>query len=181
MKKTETQIPGVVLFQSQVFHDPRGSFQELFNERTLRDAGIDMAWKQDNFSISHKNVVRGLHYQLVHPQAKLVQAINGDIFDVVVDLRRSSPTFGQHVSFELRAGDGQTLLIPAGCAHGFAVLESNTAVLYKVDNYYSPEAERTILWNDPELEIRWPVTAEEAILSQKDLQGKSLSQAEVFD
>jgi dTDP-4-dehydrorhamnose 3,5-epimerase len=181
MKKTETQIPGVVLLHSQVFHDPRGSFQELFNERTLRDAGINMAWKQDNLSVSHKSVVRGLHYQLVHPQTKLVQVINGIIFDIAVDLRRFSPTFGQHVSFELRVGDGQALLIPAGCAHGFVAMAPNTAVLYKVDNYYSPEAERTILWNDPELAIQWPVAAEDAILSQKDLQGKPLRQAEAFD
>lgn len=181
MKRTETQIPGVTLLQSEVFRDHRGSFQELFNERALRDAGIDTVWKQDNLSVSHKSVVRGLHYQLLHRQAKLVQVINGAIFDVAVDLRRSSPTFGRHVCFELRAGDGKALLIHGSCAHGFAATEPNTAVLYKVDNYYSPDAERAILWNDPALAIQWPLTPDEAILSQKDLQGKLLLQAEVFD
>lgn len=178
MKRIETHIPGVCILQNNIFPDDRGYFQELHNERAFREVGLDVAWKQDNLSVSGWNVVRGLHYQTIQPQAKLVRVIRGAVFDVAVDIRRSSPTFGQHVAVELRAGDGQALFIPAGFAHGFAALEADTTFLYKVDNYYAPAAERTILWNDPDLGIAWPVAAAKAIVSVKDRSGGLFRKAE---
>jgi len=180
VKRFETSIPGVSILQSPVFRDGRGYFQEIFNRKAMAQIGVDIDWKQDNLSVSAKNVVRGLHYQLVQPQAKLVRVAYGAVFDVAVDIRRSSPTFGQHVSIELRAGDGQSFLIPAGFAHGFVALEPETAFLYKVDEFYSPQGDRTILWNDPDLDIPWQVTAEEAIVSAKDLLGHPFKAADVF-
>jgi dTDP-4-dehydrorhamnose 3,5-epimerase len=137
-------------------------------------------WKQDNLSYSKKNVVRGLHYQLIRPQGKLVRVISGSVFDVAVDIRRNSPTFGKHVSAELSAENGLAFYIPPGFAHGFATLTEDAAFSYKVTDSYEPSGERTMLWNDPELGIEWPIAAEEAILSAKDLQGKPLRIAEVF-
>lgn len=180
MKRIETKIPGVVILQSPVHRDERGYFQELFSARSLKDVGIAVEWKQDNLSVSAKNVLRGLHYQLIYPQAKLVQVVCGSAFDVAVDIRRSSPTFGQHVSVELKAGDGQAFFIPAGFAHGFVALEQETAFLYKVSEFYSPEGDRTILWKDPALAIRWPISEKEALLSPKDMQGKPFEVAELF-
>jgi dTDP-4-dehydrorhamnose 3,5-epimerase len=146
----------------------------------MLDAGIDIDWKQDNLSVSSTNVIRGLHYQLIQPQAKLIRIVHGSVFDVAVDIRKASPTYGQHVSFELKAGDGQALLIPAGFAHGFAALEPDTAFLYKVSETYLQRGDRTILWNDPELGITWPVSVEKAIVSAKDRQGTPFKDAEVF-
>jgi dTDP-4-dehydrorhamnose 3,5-epimerase len=180
VKRIETSIPGVSIIQSPVFRDSRGYFQEIFNRKSTAEIGIDIDWKQDNLSVSAKNVVRGLHYQLVQPQAKLVRVAYGAVFDVAVDIRLSSPTFGRNVSIELRAGDGQALLIPAGFAHGFVALEPETVFLYKVDEFYAPQGDRTILWNDVDLNIPWPVTAEDAIVSAKDLKGHSFKSAEVF-
>jgi len=171
MKRIETAIPGVAIIQSKVLRDNRGTFQEIYNERTLKEIGIGVEWKQDNLSVSSWNVLRGLHYQVIQPQAKLVQVVRGAVFDVVVDVRRSSPTFGQHVSVELKAGDGQAIFIPEGFAHGFVTLEPETIFLYKVSDYYAPQGERTLLWNDPALDIPWPVRADEAIISTKDEQG----------
>jgi dTDP-4-dehydrorhamnose 3,5-epimerase len=180
MTVTETRIPGVLIFEAPVYRDDRGYFREAFRRETLLKAGVDLNWEQDNLSVSTKNVVRGLHYQLFRPQAKLIQVVHGAVFDVVVDLRRSSPTYGEHVTFDLRAGDGRSVLIPAGFGHGFAALEPDTAFLYKVSENYLPGGDRTILWNDPELGIGWPVSEGEAIVSDKDRRGAAFRAAEVF-
>ena len=180
MKITETRIPGVVIIEWPVYRDARGSFQEAFRRQQLVDAGIELDWQQDNLSVSAKGVVRGLHYQIVKPQAKLVQVVHGAAFDVAVDIRKSSPTFGQHVAVELRAGSGKCLLVPVGFAHGFAALEPDTVFLYKVSDVYSPEGERTILWNDPNLAIAWPIAAADAIVSEKDQRGSLFRDAEIF-
>lgn len=180
MQVTETRIPGVLILSSQVFRDSRGYFQEIYRRETLLEAGIDFDWMQDNLSLSAKNVVRGLHYQTIQPQSKLVRVVHGAVFDVVVDIRRSSPTFGRHVTVELSAGDGRAMFIPAGFAHGFAALEPDTAFLYKVNEPYVPQGDRTILWNDRELGIAWPVSDLDAIVSAKDRQGEPFSAAEMF-
>jgi dTDP-4-dehydrorhamnose 3,5-epimerase len=180
MEVIETSIPEVLILQSAVFRDGRGYFQELYRRDALLEAGIDLDWKQDNLSVSAKNVIRGLHYQLIQPQAKLIHVLHGAAFDVAVDIRRSSPTFGRHVSFELRSGDGRAVLIPAGFAHGFAALEPETSFFYKVSEPYLQQGDRTILWNDRELGIQWPVGDEEAVVSAKDRQGKPFNAAEVF-
>jgi dTDP-4-dehydrorhamnose 3,5-epimerase len=176
----ETALPGVLIIESPVFRDGRGYFEELYRRDALQASGIDLDWKQDNFSVSARNVVRGLHYQIVQPQAKLVQAVCGAVFDVAVDIRRSSPTFGRHVAVELHAGDGRAFFIPAGFAHGFLSMEANTAFLYKVSEFYAPQGDRTILWNDPELAIPWPVSAGDAIVSEKDRRGGFFKEVEVF-
>lgn len=181
MQRTKTAIEGLEVLQSRVFADSRGYFQELFNQRALAESGITLEWKQDNLSVSHKNVVRGLHYQITQPQAKLIRVLCGAVYDVAVDLRKNSPTFGRHVGFDLRAGDGQAVLIPAGFAHGFVALEPDTVFLYKVNDYYAPQAERTLLWNDPALGISWPVGEADAIVSAKDALGLPLREAETFE
>jgi dTDP-4-dehydrorhamnose 3,5-epimerase len=180
MKLIETAIPGVVVLDMPIYRDDRGQFQETYNERRFRELGLPVDWKQDNLSASRKNVVRGLHYQLVQPQAKLVRVISGSVFDVAVDVRRSSPTFGKHVSVELTAENGLAFYIPAGFAHGFAALTEGACFSYKVTDFYEPSGDRTLLWDDPELGIEWPVSAEDAIVSAKDLLGKPWSAAEVF-
>jgi dTDP-4-dehydrorhamnose 3,5-epimerase len=176
----ETRIPGVLILEWPVYRDARGSFQEIYRYDALLEVGIGIDWKQDNLSVSGKNVIRGLHYQVIQPQAKLVQVVHGAVFDVAVDIRRSSPTFGQHVTIELKAGNGKSFLIPAGFAHGFAALEPDTAFLYKVSGVYSPACERTVLWNDPDLQIDWPVQESIAIVSEKDRRGVPFKLAEVF-
>ncbi|MGB6689358.1 MAG: dTDP-4-dehydrorhamnose 3,5-epimerase [Terracidiphilus sp.] len=176
----ETQIPGVMILEWPVYRDERGFFQEIYRRDALLEAGIDLDWKQDNLSFSAKNVIRGLHYQVIQPQAKLVQVVRGAVFDVAVDIRRSSPTFGQHVTIELKAGDGRAFLIPAGLAHGFAALEPDTAFLYKVSALYYAAGERTILWNDPDLRIEWPVSQTSTIISEKDRRGVPFKSAEMF-
>lgn len=180
MEIRETQIPEVKILKTPVFQDVRGYFYEGFRRDALVGAGIDLDWKQDNLSFSARNVIRGLHYQLVHAQAKLIRVVHGAIVDVIVDIRKSSPTFGKHVVVDLKAGDGLAVLVPAGFAHGFAALEPETTVLYKVDESYYPKNERTILWNDPELAIEWRVRDEDAIVSEKDRRGSSFRSAEVF-
>ncbi len=180
MQVNETALPGVLILESPVYRDGRGYFQELYRRDALQANGIDLDWKQDNFSVSARNVVRGLHYQIIQPQAKLVQAVCGAVFDVAVDIRRSSPTFGRHVAVELHAGDGRAFLIPAGFAHGFLAMEPDTAFLYKVSEFYAPQGDRTILWNDPELAIPWPVLVDDAIVSEKDKRGRPLKEADVF-
>ena len=137
-------------------------------------------WKQDNLSVSAQNVIRGLHYQVSQPQAKLVQAVHGAVFDVAVDIRKSSPTFGKHVSVELRAGDGKAFLIPEGFAHGFAALEPETTFLYKVSAGYFPQGDRSILWNDAELGISWPIAEKDAVISDKDRAASPFRSAELF-
>jgi len=180
MKFIETQIPGVVIVESPVFRDSRGYFLEAFRQDALREAGIEIDWSQDNVSVSAEHVIRGLHYQLTRPQTKLVRVAHGAVFDVVVDIRKSSPTFGRHVVVELRAGDGKAVLIPEGFAHGFAVREPDTVFFYKVSASYYPQGDRTILWNDADLAIRWPFPENEAIVSDKDRKGTPFQSAEVF-
>ena len=180
MNIQETAIPGVIVFAPRRFSDPRGVFWETYNERLMQEAGLPTQWKQDNTSVSIKNVVRGIHYQITQPQGKLVRVSYGAVFDITVDLRRSSKTFGRHISLELSEENGAMLWIPPGFGHGFAVLSEKAGFAYKVTDYYSPSGERTILWNDPKLAIAWPVAEKDAIVSAKDQQGSSLSDAEVF-
>lgn len=180
MQVSKTRLPGVLVLEWPVYRDARGYFQEAFRRDALLECGIDLDWMQDNVSVSARNVVRGLHYQVVQPQAKLVQIVHGAAFDVAVDIRRSSPEFGKHVGIELKAGDGKAVLIPAGFAHGFLALEPDTAILYKVSARYAPQGDRTILWNDPELGITWPVAENDAIISEKDRRGAAFLSAEVF-
>lgn len=180
MKVTETALPGVLVLTPSIYRDDRGSFLETWNRRRMADAGLPAEWVQDNFSVSKKNVVRGLHYQLMQPQGKLVRAAFGAVLDVAVDLRRSSPAFGRHIAVELTAENGEMLWIPAGFAHGFVALTEQAGFAYKVTDYYSPAGERTILWNDPDLAIPWPLEPAAAIVSAKDAQGAAFRNAEVF-
>lgn len=176
-----TAIEDVRLYESPIFRDDRGYFQELYNEAAFQGSGLSMHWVQDNISLSRKNVVRGLHYQLGRPQAKLVRVLRGAVIDYAVDLRRSSPTFGKHISVELAEGDGRALLVPVGFAHGFVSLQDNTVMMYKVSDVHHPAGERTLLWNDSALGIEWPVSKDDAILSGKDLAGAPLASAETYD
>jgi dTDP-4-dehydrorhamnose 3,5-epimerase len=180
MKITETQLPGVLLFAPSVFRDDRGFFMETFNLRQMTESGLPANWVQDNFSFSKKNVLRGIHYQVTQPQGKLVRVTQGAVLDVAIDLRRSSAHFGRHVSVELSADNGQMLWIPAGFGHAFLVLSDEAGFAYKVTDYYSPQGERTIVWNDPDLAIDWPVAPESAIVSGKDQKGARFRDAEVF-
>jgi dTDP-4-dehydrorhamnose 3,5-epimerase len=176
----ETSLPGVLVLEPRIFRDERGFFFETFNLAQMVDLGLPAEWKQDNFSLSKRNVIRGLHYQIGEPQGKLVRVVTGAALDVIVDLRKSSPTFGQHTTVEL-SGEGSLMVwIPVGFGHGFSALTETLALSYKVTDYYSPKAERTVLWNDPELGIDWKVSAEDAIVSSKDQAGVPFAQAEVF-
>ena len=180
MKIIDTAIPEVKLIEPQVFGDDRGFFLESYNRRKLESLGIRAEFVQDNHSRSARNVLRGLHYQLRQTQGKLVRAVVGTILDVAVDIRRHSPTFGRWVSFELSAANKRMAWVPAGFAHGFVVLSEYAEVLYKATDYYAPEHERSILWNDPAIGIDWGLTAE-PLLSAKDRAGVRLQDAEVFD
>jgi dTDP-4-dehydrorhamnose 3,5-epimerase len=180
MKVTKTSLPGVLVLKSAVYRDNRGAFCETFNQRAMVDAGLPSSWPQDNFSLSSKNVLRGIHYQVIQPQGKLIRVTHGSVFDVAVDLRRGSPTFAKHVVIELDGESGEMLWIPEGFGHGFLALTDVVGFAYKVTDYYSPAGERTILWNDPELAIPWPIAAESAIVSDKDRGGAALRDAEVF-
>lgn len=169
------------MIEPRVFEDARGTFFESYNQRTFAATlGIDAHFVQDNHSTSIHNVVRGLHYQLRYPQGKLVRVVAGEIFDVAVDLRRSSPTFGRWVGAVMSADNRRQMWIPTGFAHGFAVLSNRAEVLYKTTDFYAPQDEVTILWNDPTLAIDWPL-AGEAQLSPKDRRGIRFDAAEVFD
>ena len=180
MTVTETPLPGVLVLEPRIFRDDRGHFFETFNLTKMIDLGLPAEWTQDNFSLSKKNVIRGIHYQIGQPQGKLVRVVTGAVRDVIVDLRRSSPTFGQHTTVELSGDSSRMVWIPVGFGHGFSALTETVALTYKVTNYYSPQSERTVLWNDPALGIDWGVSAEDAILSAKDAVGLPLAQAEVF-
>ena len=180
MEAIATTIPDVLLIQPKVFGDSRGFFFESWNERDFTRLGINARFVQDNHSRSGCGVVRGLHYQIRQPQGKLIRVCAGEIFDVVVDIRRSSPTFGQKVSVRLNGEDHRMLWVPPGFAHGFCVLSDYADVLYKSADYYAPEHERSILWNDPDIGIEWPLTGD-PILSAKDKIGKPLREAELFD
>ena len=180
MNVISTNLPGVVLLEPKVFGDDRGFFFEAYNRRAFREAtGLDVDFVQDNHSRSAKNVLRGLHYQVQQAQGKLVRVIAGEIWDVAVDLRRSSPTFGKWTGFSLDAESRRTAWIPAGFAHGFVVVSESADVLYKATDYYAPAHERTLLWSDPALGIQWPLRGE-PLLAEKDRRGKPLREAEVF-
>lgn len=171
MQVVETRIPDVKLITPKRHGDHRGYFSETYNQRALRDAGIVLDFVQDNQSLSaERGTIRGLHFQTPpFAQDKLVRVLRGSIFDVAVDLRQGSPTFGQHVSATLTADEGTQMLVPIGFGHGFCTLEPDTEVFYKVTNYYAPDCDRGLLWNDADLAIDWPVAADQAVLSQKDL------------
>ena len=180
MKTTPLDIPDVVRFEPKIFGDERGFFFESFNHRQFEDAiGRSVQFVQDNQSRSVKGVLRGLHYQLHRAQGKLVRVVHGEVFDVAVDIRRSSPTFGKWVGSYLSAENKHQLWVPEGFAHGFVVLSESAEFLYKTTDYYAPEHERCIRWDDPLIGIDWPIVGEPA-LSGKDRQGKRLADAEVF-
>jgi dTDP-4-dehydrorhamnose 3,5-epimerase len=180
MNSIQTALPGVLILEPKIHGDARGHFFESYNRRTFEKIGITADFVQDNQSKSQKNVVRALHYQVRQQQGKLVRAISGRIFDVAVDLSRSSPTFGKWVGVELSADNHKMIWIPRGFAHGFAVLSETAEVAYKSDAFYAPEFERCVLWNDPAISIDWHLTGE-AVLSAKDKAGGLLRDAEVFD
>ena len=181
MEIVKSAIPDVLMMMPKVFRDDRGFFLEIFNKQTLCGFGINYEFVQDNLSSSKMGVLRGLHYQIQYPQGKLVTVLRGEVFDVAVDLRRSSPYFGKHVSCRLSENERKFLWIPPGFAHGFLVLSETAEFYYKVTNYYHPDSERTLLWNDENLEIDWPIEpAMELMLSRKDQEGVPLSLAEVY-
>jgi dTDP-4-dehydrorhamnose 3,5-epimerase len=180
MKVTATAIPDVLVLEPRVFEDNRGFFLESYNQKRFDDAvGRNVHFLQDNHSRSVRHVLRGLHYQIHQPQGKLVHVIAGEVFDVAVDLRRSSPTFGKFVSMVLSAANKKQLWIPEGFAHGFLVLSEAAEFLYKTTDYYAPQDERCVIWNDAAIGIDWPKDGK-PILSAKDLAGLPLSKAEVF-
>lgn len=173
-------MPEVVLLEPRVFGDARGLTFESYNRRTFRSlTGVDVEFVQDNRSRSVKNVIRGLHYQVTRPQGKLVSALRGEIFDVAVDLRRSSPTFKKWVGLRLSEANRHVAWIPPGFGHGFLVLSDSAEVQYKLGDFWSPEHERTILWSDPTLAVRWPIRGE-PVLSQRDAKGARFEEAELF-
>lgn len=175
-----TEIPDVLIIEPKVFGDDRGFFYESFNARRFAElTGISAAFVQDNHSKSAQNVLRGLHYQIQQPQGKLVRVVAGEVFDVAVDIRKDSATFGRWVGVTLSAENKRQLWIPEGFAHGFVVISESAEFLYKTTDYWAPEHERSILWNDPTIGIQWPINAE-PLLSGKDKEGKLLEDAEVF-
>ncbi len=177
---TPTEIPDVVLIEPRVFGDHRGFFMETWNADTFREAGYDLHFVQDNHSRSGRGILRGLHYQIRHPQGKLVRVTLGEVYDVAVDMRRDSPTFGRHVGITLNADDKQMLWIPPGFAHGFLVTSDECEFLYKCTDLYAPQHERSLLWNDPILGIEWPLDGREPVLSEKDAAGVPLTNAETY-
>ena len=181
MKVSPTTIPDVLVIDPKLFGDNRGFFLESFNQRVFNDAvGEEVNFVQDNHSLSTKGVLRGLHYQIQQPQGKLVRVVQGAVFDVVVDLRKSSSTFGQWVGIELNDTNHRQLWAPSGFAHGFLVLSEKAEFLYKTTDYYAPVFERSIMWNDPEIGINWQNDSS-PILSTKDQHGSLFNNAEVFD
>jgi dTDP-4-dehydrorhamnose 3,5-epimerase len=178
MQVTPTALPDVKLIEPRVFGDDRGFFFESWNRRALAQAGIDAEFVQDNHSKSRRGVLRGLHYQIEHAQGKLVRVVAGEVFDVAVDLRRSSPSFGKHVAMTLSAENHRMLWLPPGYAHGFVVVSDAAEFLYKTTDYWYPEHERTLLWNDPALRIDWPIATPQ--LAPKDANGTPLADAELY-
>ncbi len=174
-----TRIPDVLLIEPSVHGDHRGFFMETYHQQKLADAGLDVRFVQDNLSRSQRGILRGLHYQIQHPQGKFVSVMRGEIFDVAVDLRRSSPTFGQWVGETLSDANHLTLYVPEGFAHGFCVLSEVADVLYKCTDFYAPEHERTIYWNDPDVGVEWPLDGP-PVLSEKDKSGTPFANAECF-
>lgn len=181
MQAIPQSIPEVVLFEPKVFGDDRGFFFESFNQRQFEAAvGRPVTFVQDNHSRSSRHVLRGLHYQIQQAQGKLVRVVQGEVFDVAVDIRRSSPTFGRWVGAHLSADNKRQLWVPEGFAHGFLVLSESAEFLYKTTNYYAPEHDRCIVWNDPEIGIGWPGNVQ-PLLSGKDQAGRSLKTADLYD
>lgn len=180
MKITPTSIAAVLVLEPRVFSDERGFFFESYSDRAWAELGVGPRFVQDNHSFSVRGVIRGLHYQIEHPQGKLVRVAVGEILDIAVDIRRSSPTFGRWESVRLSGENKRMLWIPPGFAHGFSVLSESAQVLYKTTDFYFPQAERTVLWNDPTLNINWEVSGV-PIISTKDRAGKLLNQAELFE
>ncbi len=182
MKAIPTEIPDVILLEPQVFPDARGFFMETYHARKLAELGITAQFVQDNHSQSQRGTLRGLHYQIRQTQGKLLRVVNGEIFDVAVDLRRRSPTFGQWTGAILSADNKRQLWVPPGFAHGFYALSEQVDLIYKVTDYYAPEWERTLIWNDPQVAVTWPLIAgQPPVLSAKDQQGRLFTQAEVFE
>ncbi|GBL08857.1 dTDP-4-dehydrorhamnose 3,5-epimerase [Microcystis aeruginosa NIES-2519] len=180
MKVIPTEIPDVLIIEPQVYGDDRGFFLESFNQKDFREkTGVNTTFVQDNHSMSLKNVLRGLHYQIPNPQGKLVRVVSGSVFDVAVDARKGSPTFGQWVGCVLSAENKRIFWVPEGFAHGFLVLSDRAEFLYKTTNYYYPQYEKTILWNDADLGIDWPLDTP-PILSPKDQAGQPFKSVEVF-
>jgi dTDP-4-dehydrorhamnose 3,5-epimerase len=180
IRKISTSLPGVVILEPRVFGDERGFFLESYNEKVFADLGIKEQFVQDNHSGSRRNVVRGLHYQITQAQGKLVRVVEGEVLDVAVDVRRSSPTFGGWEAVRLSGENKRMLWIPVGFAHGFRVISESAQVLYKATDYYAPEHERTLAWNDPDLKIDWEL-AGDPIVSAKDQRGVALRDAETFE
>lgn len=180
LKIANTRIPDVKLLEPATFNDERGFFLETWNARTLATAGIHAAFVQDNHSRSWRGVLRGLHYQICHPQGKLVRVVTGEVFDVSVDLRRHSPTFGRWVGVRLSEVNRRMLWIPPGFAHGFLVLSERADFLYKTTDYYHPECERTLRWNDPTIAIEWPSHGL-PVLSARDAEGVLLAEADLYE
>ncbi len=180
MNVIRSEIPDVLILEPKVYGDARGFFFESWNERAFEAAGIHARFVQDNHSRSARNVLRGLHYQISHPQGKLLRVVHGAVFDVAVDIRKSSPTFGKWVGFELSAENKRVAWVPEGFAHGFLVLSDSADVLYKATAYFAPESERTIAWNDPDLGIAWPLLGA-PILSDKDRRGGAFANAEKYE
>lgn len=181
MKATETELKGAFVFEASKYEDDRGYFSVPFNLKVFREVtNFHADFVQDNLSCSKKNVLRGLHYQIKNPQGKLVRVTKGSVQDVIVDLRQSSKTFGKHFSIVLTAENNLSLWTPPGFAHGFLSLEDNTQFFYKVTNQYSPEHERSLLWNDPELNIKWQLS-DDPLLSDKDVEGKPLKTCDKYN
>jgi len=180
IKKIPTDLPGVWILEPRVFGDERGFFLESYNERTMAEIGVTDRFVQDNHSSSQRNVLRGLHYQVRVPQGKLVRVVEGEILDVAVDLRRSSPSFGKWNAVRLSAENKRMLWIPSAFAHGFRVISEKAQVLYKSTAYYSPADERTLAWNDPDLNIEWGLDGATPIVSQKDQHGAAFRDADSF-
>jgi len=180
MKAVKASLPGALILEPRVFGDDRGFFLESYNEKTFAEIGIREHFVQDNHSFSTRGVVRGLHYQVQRPQGKLIRVVAGEILDVALDLRRSSPSFGRWEAVRLSGQNQRMLWIPAGFAHGFRVVSESAHVLYKATEWYAPGLERTILWNDPDLKIDWQLEGE-PIVSAKDRLGVAFRQAEVYE
>jgi dTDP-4-dehydrorhamnose 3,5-epimerase len=180
LKKIPTALPGVFALEPRVFGDERGFFFESYNQQIMADVGVTENFVQDNHSCSSRNVLRGLHYQLKHPQGKLVRVVEGEILDVAVDMRRSSPTFGRWDGVRLSGENKRMLWIPAGFAHGFRVISEKAHVLYKATDFYAPEHERTLAWNDSQLKIDWELDGD-PMVSAKDQRGVAFRDAESYD
>jgi dTDP-4-dehydrorhamnose 3,5-epimerase len=182
MNVIKTALSGVLILEPKVFGDERGFFLESWNARAFRElSGVGLDFVQDNHSRSRRGVLRGLHYQIRQPQGKLVRVVRGRIFDVAVDLRRASPDFGKWIGVELGEEDHRQLWVPPGFGHGFLVLSEVAEVLYKTTDYYAPEHERSLLWNDPSVGVAWPLEGMTPVLSKKDTDGFPLNECELFD